>query len=161
YTVGGTATSGTDYQSIGTSVVIPANEAAATVVVTPINDSASEESETVGLTLASGSGYTLGAQGGRGINLRDGKERCDGSIVALDPNVEEANEKAGTFLVKRTGDLSLSLTVSYTVTGTATPGTDYQTLSGSVLIRAGLPSATITVKPIDDSSAEPTETVIA
>ncbi|MGC4016593.1 MAG: Calx-beta domain-containing protein [Luteolibacter sp.] len=38
----------------------------------------------------------------------------------------------------------------YTLSGMATNGTDYQTLSGTVTIPAGQTSATITVTPIDD-----------
>ena len=51
------------------------------------------------------------------------------------------------------------MTVYYTVSGTATQGSDYTTLSGSVLLPAGQPSATISVAPINDSLYEDPETV--
>nr|WP_247650145.1 Calx-beta domain-containing protein [Cylindrospermopsis raciborskii] len=60
YTVGGTATNGTDYSNIGTSVTFAANSATATVTVDPTADTTVESDETVSLTLASGTGYTLG-----------------------------------------------------------------------------------------------------
>src|SRR5262249_40689611 len=53
-----------------------------------------------------------------------------------------------------------ALTVSYTVSGTAAAGTDYQSLPGTVTIPAGSASATITVNPIDDAAPEPTESVV-
>ncbi|OSO89834.1 hypothetical protein B7O87_10990 [Cylindrospermopsis raciborskii CENA303] len=60
YTAGGTATNGTDYSNIGTSVTFAANSATATVTVDPTADTTVESDETVSLTLASGTGYTIG-----------------------------------------------------------------------------------------------------
>ncbi len=50
YTVGGTATNGTDYQLIPNSVVIPAGQTSVTVPVIPIQDGISEGLETVTIT---------------------------------------------------------------------------------------------------------------
>jgi hypothetical protein len=52
------------------------------------------------------------------------------------------------------------LTVFYTLGGSASNGTDYNNLTGSVVIDSGQSSATVTVVPVDDSSPEGTETVI-
>ncbi len=60
YTVGGTATNGSDYGTIGTSVTFAANSSTATVTVDPTADTTVESDETVSLTLASGTGYTIG-----------------------------------------------------------------------------------------------------
>jgi hypothetical protein len=60
YTAGGTATNGTDYSNIGTSVTFAANSSTATVTVDPTADTTVESDETVSLTLASGNGYTIG-----------------------------------------------------------------------------------------------------
>src|SRR6202008_5188515 len=62
--------------------------------------------------------------------------------------------------VSRRGSTAAALNVSYTVSGSATNGTDYQTLSGTVTIPIGSSSATITVVPIDDNQSEGNETVI-
>src|SRR5437660_672636 len=51
FTIGGTATSGSDYQPLGDSVSIPAGAVSADVVVQPIDDSEAEGTETVVLTL--------------------------------------------------------------------------------------------------------------
>src|SRR6202008_884613 len=61
--------------------------------------------------------------------------------------------------VSRRGSTAAALNVSYTVSGSATNGTDYQTLSGTVTIPVGSSSATITVTPIDDNLLEGNETV--
>ena len=47
YSIGGGATNGVDYQTIGTSVTIPAGSATGTVVITPIADNLIEGAESV------------------------------------------------------------------------------------------------------------------
>ncbi|WP_327019878.1 cadherin-like domain-containing protein, partial [Cylindrospermopsis raciborskii] len=59
YTIGGTATNGSDYNNIGTSVTFAAGSSTATVTVDPTADNRVEANETVSLTLASGTGYTV------------------------------------------------------------------------------------------------------
>jgi serralysin len=89
------------------------------------------------------------------------------TIRATDPNAAEKGPTGapdtGTFTVYRTTTpcLSCTLTVYYSISGTATNGVDYLTLSGSVTILGGATSATIVVKPIDDFLHEGTETVDA
>jgi hypothetical protein len=57
YTIGGTATNGTDYATIGASVVIANGSTTATVTVNPTTDATFEADETVILTVAVGTGY--------------------------------------------------------------------------------------------------------
>jgi N-acetylneuraminic acid mutarotase len=71
YTLGGTATAGTDYTAPGGSVTIPAGAASAAVDVDVIDDSASESSETVVLTLAASAAYDLAAQSSATVTLAD------------------------------------------------------------------------------------------
>lgn len=81
YTVSGTATSGSDYTSIGTSVNILDGQTTATITVTPIDDATEESTETVIVTLASGSGYTVGSPSNATINITDN----DGAIASCTP----------------------------------------------------------------------------
>jgi hypothetical protein len=65
YSVGGSATLGTDYTGINAAgstktITFAAGSAAATVTVDPTTDSTVEPDETVALSIASGSGYTIG-----------------------------------------------------------------------------------------------------
>lgn len=53
-----------------------------------------------------------------------------------------------------------SLTVLYSVSGTATPGLDYQTLDGSVTFAPGQGQVVENVVPIDDVLAEGSESVV-
>lgn len=68
----------------------------------------------------------------------------------------------GEFLIKRpTGSTSKALLVEYYVrnTSTATSGTDFQALGGSVTIPKGKRSAKVPLIPINDSEDEPNEVV--
>ncbi|MGH7176842.1 MAG: LamG-like jellyroll fold domain-containing protein [Tepidisphaeraceae bacterium] len=82
------------------------------------------------------------------------------SIAATDSTAAETGPDAGTFTVTRTGDTSAPLAVNYSVGGSATSGSDYQSLAGSLTIPAGSASATIDVSPLDDPIAEGTESVV-
>ena len=87
------------------------------------------------------------------------------TIHATDPSASEAQSDRGTFTVIRhlpmnTPPPETSLLVFYQVSGTASNGMDYQSLSGSVTIPPLALGATIAVSPIDDSLVEGDETVV-
>src|SRR5882724_1978525 len=88
-------------------------------------------------------------------------ERPIVTIVASDHHAAEAEQDVGVFTVSRTGATEASLLVFYELSGTARNGVDYLELPRSITIPAGAASASITVKPINDSLAEGTETVVA
>jgi hypothetical protein len=67
--------------------------------------------------------------------------------------------KGGKFKLKRTGDTSAPLLVSYTVGGTAQPRVDYEELPGVIEIPARKKSATIVVRPFPDGEIEGPETI--
>ena len=81
------------------------------------------------------------------------------SVTASDPAAAESGEP-GQFTVTRTGDTAAGLVVDYTVGGTATAGTDYAALAGTVTIPAGSAAAAFSVVPIEDAAAEGGETVV-
>lgn len=56
---GGTATSGTDYTVLATTITFAANSATADVTLTAANDAIYDPDETVTLTVTSGTGYTV------------------------------------------------------------------------------------------------------
>ena len=73
------------------------------------------------------------------------------TIVATDYHAAETETDSGVFKISRTGATEASLLVFYELSGTARNGVDYQELPRSITIPAGAASATITVKPINDS----------
>ena len=82
------------------------------------------------------------------------------TVNATDAAAAETGSDPGTFTVTRSVVTASSLTVNYTMSGSATNGTDYTAVSGSVIIPANTASATVTITPIDDSVYEGNETVI-
>ncbi|MEA2710118.1 MAG: hypothetical protein QOF78_2719, partial [Phycisphaerales bacterium] len=81
------------------------------------------------------------------------------SVAATDSSASEPGTNTGKFTITRTGSTSASLLVNYVIGGSATNGSDYNSLAGSVTIPAGSSSATVTVTPKDDATVENTETV--
>src|SRR6185369_10460927 len=71
----------------------------------------------------------------------------------------ETGSNPGVFTISRNGGTVGSLTVNYSLGGSAANGSDYAALSGSVIIPNGAASATVTISPVDDSLVEATETV--
>ena len=163
YTVGGTATSGTDYTALSGTVTVPAGEATATIPVTLIDDVVQEDRETVVLTLSAGTGYTLGGRKAHTLILVDD----DGPtppppLLSFVSSSSSVGEGAGTAEVTVNFDPAPAsdIALAYTVGGTATSGTDYTALTGSVSVKAGTEMARIPVTIIDDVVQEYRETVV-
>ena len=72
FTTAGSASAGDDYTGVLNSVTIPSGSAFADVTFTIVADSLLEMSETIQLTLASGSGYTIGSYAGATATIFDG-----------------------------------------------------------------------------------------
>src|SRR6185295_9134150 len=142
YTVAGSATPASDYQALFGSVTIPAGSATATITVTPINDTLAEADETVVVTLAANAAYLVGTPNAATVTIIS-NDPPTVTIAATTPTANEAGTTAGVFTVTRTGPTTAALAVLYGVTGSATPASDYQTLSGGVTIPAGSATATI------------------
>jgi hypothetical protein len=80
------------------------------------------------------------------------------TVAATTANAAEAGLAAGSFTFTRAGDTTAALTVAYTASGTATAGSDYQALSGTVTFPAASATAVVMLTPLADSLAEGTET---
>ena len=82
------------------------------------------------------------------------------TVAAFDASASETAADPGTFRFTRTGSTTSPLTVSYTLTGTAVNGTDYQTLALTVTFLAEHATTDRVVMPSADGDAEGSETVI-
>ncbi len=158
FTLSGTATNGTDYTSVPLSATFPAGAATVDVVVAAVADALAEGSETVILTLTSVAPYVLGSPTTGTVTIADAVPVV--SVTAFDAAASETGPDLGTFRFARTGSLTSSLTVTYTVTGTAVNGTDYQAIPVAVTFLAGQATADVFVIPTADGVAEGAETVI-
>ena len=164
YGVSGTAKPGTDYAALPGTVVIPAGQASVTISVSALDDQVIENAETVVLTLTAANHAAVSidpANAVATVTVND-DDATSVSVVAADPAAGELGADDGQFLVSLNNGKTASaggIQVAYTVNGTATPGTDYAALAGTVIIPAGQSSATITVDVVDDPIVEITESV--
>jgi hypothetical protein len=120
YTVGGTATSGSDYTALGTSVTIPAGAASATVTVTPIDDTVSEGSETVTLTLASNSAYTIGSPSTATVTITDNDTTAPQILLVVGSTTLGAGDTAAQNRLTSLGYAVTAKAASSAVTADAT-----------------------------------------
>ncbi|GCA93115.1 beta strand repeat-containing protein [Microcystis aeruginosa] len=163
YSVAGTATNGTDYTSIPTSVTFAAGSATATVTVNPTADTTIEPNETVILTLAAGTGYTIGTTTAVTGTITNDDVTLPSITLAVSPSsVTEDGTTNLVYTFTRSGVTTNPLTVNYTLGGTGTLNTDYTRTgtNNTVTFAAGSSTATVTVNPTADTTIEPNETVI-
>ena len=155
----GTATTGSDYTGGVTTLTIPANTASATITINPAVDGTVEADETVILTVAAGTGYTVGAPASAtGTILND--DVPSASIAVLPTSVVE-NGAADLVYTVTLNQASLSaISVNFNVSGTATSGTDFAAVTSPLVISAGNTTGTITVNPNGDTTIESDETAI-
>ena len=158
-TTGGTATSGTDYTGGVATVVIPAGATTATITINPSVDGTVEANETVILTVAAGTGYTVGAPASAtGTILNDD---VPSATITVSPAAVAEDGAPNLVYTVTLNQASLTATsVNYTIAGTATNGTDYATITSPLVIAAGATTGTVVVNPTADATIESDETVI-
>jgi autotransporter-associated beta strand protein len=83
------------------------------------------------------------------------------SITKTADGAEGTVPTNGQFTVTQSAVSDTDTVITYQISGTATPGVDYATLTGTVTIPAGQTSATINVPVLNDNIVEGTESVIA
>lgn len=80
--------------------------------------------------------------------------------ITSNGNLTETGGTQNAFTLTRFGDTGSSLTVSYTVSGTAASGADYTALSGTVTIPSGSSTVTIPVTTIVNTTVDPQRTIV-
>jgi hypothetical protein len=86
-----------------------------------------------------------------------------GSVLAFDSTASEtgaAGPDQGAFRFTRTGSTAAILTVTFTVSGSATSGVDYQALPVTVTFGVGQPIVDLAVIPVPDETVEGAESVV-
>ncbi|GAA4424753.1 hypothetical protein GCM10023090_18690 [Acidovorax lacteus] len=157
-TTSGTATSGVDYTGSVATVTIPAGATTATFTIDPTIDATVEADETVTMTVAAGTGYTVGVPASAmGTILNDD---VPSATISVSPaNVAEDGAPNLIFTVTLSQAAFTATSVNFTIGGTATNGTDYATIASPLSIPAGTTTRTITVNPTADATIETNETV--
>ena len=158
YTIGGSATRGTDFTAAG-SVSVTAGATFVDIPVTIIDDSGQEPDETVVLTLTGGVGYQVGSRRSHTLTITD---QDVSPTAAFATAAEQASEGTGTHQVTLTvlPAPATPITVRYTIGGTATRGADYTAPSGTITVAANATTAAIYIPITNDSANEGDETVV-
>jgi hypothetical protein len=174
YTIAGSASQGIDYSGSShwttdipvQTITFGIGSSTATIVVDPIADGAIEPDETVVLTLASGSGYTIDTPlSATGVILNDDFPLVS---VAVSPNLGVLEDSSGNLIYtfSRTGSTANSLTVSFNVGGSASPSdytlqgaSSFTGTTGFLTFASGASTATVTIDPSIDPVPEPDETL--
>jgi len=163
YTTSGTATNGSDYNNLSGSITIPVGSSSVSIPITAINDTEFEGDEYLNLNLQTSANYVLEGSTSATVSIAD-NDKPTVSIIASDANAAETlsteTANTGEFTITRTGTTANSLTLNYTVAGTATNGSDYNSLGSTIVIPAGASSVTIPIIPIDNFTLESAETVV-
>lgn len=140
------ASKGTVSVNVSSPPVIPADVAAGSYwigVVIDANDAKTSNNDSSG-------------QDALALTVNAGKPVV--TIIASDSTAAEPSNQ-GQFTITRTGSTASSLSVSFSRSGTASNGNDYESISSPVSISAGAASTTLSVLPIDDATVEGNETV--
>jgi hypothetical protein len=155
----GSAKSGSDYQGVSGSLVIPAGDVSGTVRINIIGDSIIEDNETFYLRLFAADQAILNDDAALATIINDDSEQ---GITISDSAVLEGNSgrKSIYFTVSLAQASNSFITIHYaTRNNTATTADrDYVAVSGQVSIRPGATSATIAIPVLGDRKAEQDET---
>ena len=154
----------------GKTVTIPAGTTSATYTVNTAADSADEPDGTVTVTVDTGTGYKVGSPNLATVTVNDDDDPPPADpVVTFADASSSAGEAAGTRTRNVTVNLSpvphSSITLSYTLSGTATLGTDYSisgvtSNSATIAVSGGTATVTIPVAITDDSDDDDAETII-
>ncbi|MFM6724572.1 MAG: Calx-beta domain-containing protein, partial [Dolichospermum sp.] len=164
YSIAGTADA-TDYTGAtpgtGKTITFAIGSSTATLTIDPTADTTIEPNETVALTLATGTGYTIGTT--TAVTGTITNDDLPSITLAVSPaSVTEDGTGNLVYTFSRTGATTSALTVNYCIAGTAeatdytgaTPGT-----GKTITFAAGSATATLTIDPTADTTIEANETV--
>lgn len=118
FTVSGNAVSGSDYSTLGTTVVIPAGADRAEITLTPITDLLLESAESVTITLTPDPAYELGSPARTTVTIDDAPDEL--FLAQLRPPVGVNSGAWGHAAVRATGN-GLSGLVSVSVSALRAP----------------------------------------
>ncbi|WP_231741912.1 dockerin type I domain-containing protein, partial [Stieleria varia] len=149
------------------NVVFAANSATATVTVDPTADTTVESNETVILTVSPNAAvYNVSATNGSATGTINNDDSIALNSVSVSTNTQFISEASTSNLVytfQRTGNLNAPLSVSFTVSGSASlPGdvTSPGLANGVANFAAGVSEVNVVVQLVNDSLVETTETLV-
>ncbi len=158
---GGTAAAGSDFTAVSGTLTFGPGLVSRSFTVPIASDTLDESNETVNLALSSPTGgIVVGAQGTAVLSITDND--AAGSLQ-FKSAVFSASETSAlvTITITRTGGTASGVSVDYASGGgSATPGSDYTAVTGTVSFGAGILTRTFTVSVTNDTLDEVTEELI-
>lgn len=155
------AIAGSDYDAINGSLIIPAGSTSATIIVTITSDTNIENDESFTLNLSNVSANaTLVTSIATGTILNDDSAIALTELTVDSPSISEGNSGTSqlSFSVNLNKTDGADVSVNFaTADISATAGSDYDAISGSLVIPAGNTSATINVTIYGDVDTESSE----
>ncbi|MBS3026203.1 MAG: hypothetical protein HCA25_03660 [Dolichospermum sp. DET50] len=144
----------------GKTITFAAGSSTATLTIDPTADTIVESNETVALTLATGTDYTIGTTTAV-IGTITNDDLLPNLNLSANKTIVEGNTNPQnvTYTVTLTSASSQSITVQYaTANGTAIAGADYTSTSGTLTFNPGVTSQVINIPILNDSINEANET---
>jgi hypothetical protein len=155
-TANDSATAGSDYTAASGTLTFPANTTVQTLTVSVNGDTLVEPNEAFFVNLDNAVGATIASNQGIGTIAND-----DSATITLsNPIVTEGNSgtSAAIFTVTLSAPSASAVTVAYAMAdSSATAGSDYTAVSGTLTFPAGTTTRTITVQVIGDTVVEGNE----
>ncbi len=159
FSLGGTATSITDYSATTSSpLVIPAGSSSGDISISINGENTYENNETIVLNLGTPTYGTLGVTTTHTITVNNDDPVPSVSFSASAQTVTEAAGLVYVLFVM-TNPSDFPVTIPYTASGTASYPSDHGLQSGSVIITPGTTDKVFTFSVVNDAGPEATETV--
>lgn len=131
YTLTGTSVDGADYPAQSCNLLIPAGRSEAQLVISPYHDNRGETTETVILSIVSkDASYRAGAGWQGTARITDD----DPASVEVRPGGSVLAGQSASFLFYARGSIGDSVTLQYTLAGSAVAGVDYVAQTGSIVV---------------------------
>ncbi|MBL8828254.1 MAG: VCBS repeat-containing protein, partial [Planctomycetaceae bacterium] len=157
---GGTATGGgVDYTLSASPLTINAGASTGAITLTITNDALDENDETLTLNLGTPSGATVGAVSQSTVTITDDDAPPSVQFTTQSQSLGEASGTSNIFATL-SAPSAKTVSVPFTVSGTATDTTDYSLSGASFLFLPGQTSTFHTITIVNDTTAESNETVI-
>ncbi|MES3006523.1 MAG: Calx-beta domain-containing protein [Pseudomonadota bacterium] len=155
----GTASAGTDYTAVTTTLRWAAGDVAdKTISLALLDDRVAEESETLTLALSEVTGDTVGTSAQTTVTIGDFEQ----GTLQFSATDYQVNEEGGTatITVQRSGGSNGSVTINYaTANKTATAPDYYLTKTGTLTFAEGVTSQTFTVTVVNNTLGQIDRTV--
>jgi len=156
--LGGTAENTVDYTFPANDLVLPAGQTQLDVRIQTRQDNDVEPDKTITLALGGGIGYSVSSPSEASTTI----ESDDLPELTLrGGNIALGEGDSAAFIIEASDPLAENTSVNYQIGGSATPGTDFETLTGTVVMLAGESSVSIPLFTLnDDVVFQPTDMLV-